>query len=274
MRFAHSYGIMRPLPASEDLLCLWITELAGRISFAAIKNYLFAVRSLHIDIGLASPLGGQRLDRICKGIRRRQVGRVTHKRLPITTELIDRMRPFVDTSSHDHRCLIAAFSFATGGLLRGKEFGAVTGEPDRVPLVRDLTARVDHLVLRLRVSKADPFGKGCDVRIACPAALEDMRRYLRGRGPFSPAQPLFMLSDGSALTLRTAMTAARALLERSGVDLSASRGLSFRRGGATSLALAGVPDRIIQQLGRWRSFVYSIYIEEPVQSLIDAASAM
>ena len=107
---------MRPIPASEDLLCLWVTDLARRIGFASIKNYLFAVRSLHIDIGLKSPLGGQRLDRVCKGIRREQAGRVSLKRLPVTTTLIDRIRPLIDLSSFDQRCLLAAFSFATGGL--------------------------------------------------------------------------------------------------------------------------------------------------------------
>jgi hypothetical protein len=274
MRFADSYGIMRPLPATEDLLCLWVTDLARRVSFAAIKNYLFAVRSLHVDVGLPSPLGGPRLDRICRGVRREQVGRVTRKRLPITTELLDRMRTLIDPASVDQCCLMAAFSLATGGLLRGKEFAAVPGEADRIPRVRDLTAHPDHVVLRLRVSKTDPFGRGCDVCIAAPAAVADVRRYLCLRATTQPAQPLLMLSDGTALTLRTVMTAARTLLQRSGVDLSMSRGLSFRRGGATSLALAGVPDRIIKQLGRWRSFVYSIYIEEPSQSLLDAAAAM
>ena len=37
-------------------------------------------------------------------------------------------------------------------------------------------------------------------------------------------------------------------------------GHSFRRGGATALAAKGVPDWVIQMLGRWKSDSYKKYI--------------
>jgi hypothetical protein len=37
-------------------------------------------------------------------------------------------------------------------------------------------------------------------------------------------------------------------------------GVSFRAGGATALGEAGVPDRVIQELGRWKSFTYARYV--------------
>jgi hypothetical protein len=36
--------------------------------------------------------------------------------------------------------------------------------------------------------------------------------------------------------------------------------VSFRKGGATALAESGVPDRVIQELGRWKSFAYQRYV--------------
>jgi hypothetical protein len=268
------YGVEKPLPASEDLLCLWVTDLARRVGHAAIRNYLYAVRSLHVDLGLAAPVHGLRLLRMLKGVRRRQVGRVALKRMPITTSILAQLRPLVGDRSFDACCLMSAFSFATAGLLRGKEFAAVRGEPERVPLIGDLTIATASASLHLRVSKTDPFGRGTVVRVAQPAAITDLHRYLALRPRRLPTEPLFALSDGTALPLRSVMRSLRLWLGRAGVDCSGYRGFSFRRGGATSLAEAGVPDRIIKELGRWKSWVYSIYIATPEHRIIDAAAAM
>lgn len=244
------------------------------MGYAAIRNYLYAVRSLHVDLGLAAPVHGLRLKRMLQGVRRRQAGRVSLKRMPITTGIIALLRPLVGGRTFDSCCLMAAFSFASAGLLRGKEFGAVTGERDRVPLIGDLSLSTNSATLRLRISKTDPFGRGTVVRVAQPAAMIDLHRYLAFRPHRRASEPLFALSDGTALPLRSVMRSLRLWLGRAGVDCSGYRGFSFRRGGATSLAEAGVPDRMIKELGRWKSWVYSIYIATPEHRIIDAAAAM
>ncbi len=256
------------------MLCLWVADLARRVAHSTIRLYLYAVRSLHVDLGLADPLQGVRLERVLRGVQRQQAGRIKRKRLPITTDIVARVRDTLNPTTLDDRCLMAAFSFATAGLLRGKEFAAVPGEPERVPLVRDLTLSTASAVLRLRTSKTDPFGKGALVRVAQPAAMSDLHRYLAMRTSLRPEAPLFATADGKALPLRRVMAALRVLLQRAGVDVSGWRGLSFRRGGATSLAVAGVPDRLIKELGRWRSWVYSTYIETKEQPLLLAAASM
>jgi hypothetical protein len=38
-------------------------------------------------------------------------------------------------------------------------------------------------------------------------------------------------------------------------------GISLRKGGALTLALCGVPDRVIRAQGRWKSYAYRIYID-------------
>jgi hypothetical protein len=194
--------------------------------------------------------------------------------MPITVALIARVRAVLKPSSLDDHCLMAAFSFATAGLLRGKEFAAVPGEPDRIPLVRDLTLATESATLRLRTSKTDPFGRGALVRVAQPAAISDLHRYISMRTTLEPSAPLFAMADGQPLHLRRANAALRALLQRAGVDLAGWRGLSFRRGGATSLTEAGIPDHIIKELGRWRSWVYSTYIEASEQHLLLAAASI
>lgn len=38
-------------------------------------------------------------------------------------------------------------------------------------------------------------------------------------------------------------------------------GISLRKGGALTLALCGVPDRVTQALGRWKSNAYRVYVD-------------
>ena len=50
--------------------------------------------------------------------------------------------------------------------------------------------------------------------------------------------------------------------EHTGFDESLWQfGLSLRRGGATTLAASGVPDRVIRAMGRWKSGAYRLYID-------------
>ncbi len=274
MRFATLYGLPQPLPATEDVLCLWVADLARRVAHSTIRHYLYGVRSLHVDLGLADPLHGARLERVLKGVQRQQASRPKLKRMPITTSIIERIRVAYRPMTLDEACVMAAMSTATAGMLRGKEFAAVPRELDRVPLMRDLALTTNSATLRLRVSKTDPYGKGSTVRIAQPAAVKDLHLYLSMRTDLHPSNPLFALSSGAPLSLRKVMATLRLLLARAGIDAGGWRGFSFRRGGATSLAEAGVPDRLIKELGRWRSWIYSIYIETNEHQLLQAAAAM
>jgi hypothetical protein len=278
LRFAEQAGVLSPLPADENLLCLWVTSLARRLSHASIPPYLYAVRSLHIDHGFDSPLGGAMLERVLKGIRRAQGDRHVLKRLPVTMLLLDRIRPFLDFALHDDCMFMAALSTATGALLRVGEVVINESEPDRMLTLSDLTASPTSFSLLLRVSKTDPFGKGTHAYVSAPKAVSDMKRYLSLHAKTCPlvaaSSPLFAFANGTPLRRRVFLRRTRSLLQQAGIDLSRSRGVSFRRGGATSLAAAGVPDRIIKELGRWKSWVYSIYIATPLQPLLDAAASM
>ena len=113
------------------------------------------------------------------------------------------------------------------------------------------------------------------MRVSQSLALSDMRAYLAGcmTAALRPTAPLFAWRDGNVLT-RPALLAVRALLDGLGIDRSPYRGISFRRGGATSLAEAGVPDRLIKMVGRWKSYVFARYIATDVSVLIVAAAVM
>lgn len=105
-----------------------------------------------------------------------------------------------------------------------------------------------------------------DKDILCPARA--LRNYIRWVHPTltnTRAAPLFLKhpTDPSATPVSADAFTQRihdfALFLR--LDPSRFAGHSLRRGGATALYIAGVPEAIIQQHGRWRSLVVRRYME-------------
>ncbi|CAF2758606.1 unnamed protein product, partial [Rotaria sp. Silwood2] len=68
--------------------------------------------------------------------------------------------------------------------------------------------------------------------------------------------PFFLLPNGQSLTHRAFVANLRHLLLRLGFQVSAYSGHSMRVEAASSGAAAGVPDHLIQTLGRWTSLSY------------------
>ena len=81
---------------------------------------------------------------------------------------------------------------------------------------------------------------------------------------------LFKWSNGKVVQTREFNGKMRAILEKSGIGMEDYAGFSLRRGGALSMALAGVPDRVIRAVGRWKSYAYRIYIDLTDQEKADA----
>ena len=123
--------------------------------------------------------------------------------------------------------------------------------------------------LRIKQSNTNPFWQGIntflgktDVTI-CP--VQAVIQYIAVRSP-NPG-PLFMLSEGTALTRGYLVSRVQAALRRAGLDDACYNGHSFRSGAATTAAQQGLQDLLIQTLGRWRSDAYKIYINLPRSQL-------
>ena len=123
----------------------------------------------------------------------------------------------------------------------------------------------DHptsMTMLLRTSKTDVFQAGHQLSVGatgdllCPMAA--MLGYLAVR-PNGPG-PLFIHEDGSPLSRFHLVQAVRAALASLGtVNHSRYSNHSFRIGAATTAARAGVPDSMIQTLGRWKSSAFLTY---------------
>lgn len=276
--------------ASSDIE-LWVAELGQRVRYTTIRVYLSALRSAHVDLGYHDPLAAQpRIERMFRGVKKIQGE--NDRRLPklaITATLLRQFDKLLDRNNATHRMLRAAMWVATTCLLRTGEFATdPSTEPYRVLYLRnllhppsddDIAAAAHpqhpqpvHTALRLDASKTDPFRHGVTIPILNVNALAALHEYLSKRQqsqshPLLPNQPLFAVHNDQPLSRALLQRWVHALASAVGINLAAHNGFSFRRGGATSLAAANVPDHLIQNIGRWASGCYKLYIETSVTQL-------
>jgi integrase len=183
----------------------------------------------------------------------------------------------------------AAMTLAVFGLFRGGEIALDSREPltsAKRLLAGDLmfasASSGDVMLIRLKISKVDIFAAGSTVVIGatksriCPIAA--MRAYLAIRrssqGHIFPNESLFIFSDGATLRRDQLTSFLRAFLTKLGLNASLFSGHSFRIGGATALAKAGVPEHIIQRMGRWSSDAFKGYIHTANSELARFALSM
>ena len=284
--FCRKHGMRLSLPISADTLCLWVAYSASRLTYKTIRVYLHGIATTHVELGYANPLeSGGTVWRMYTGVKRLQGHSVARTRLPITVEILEQLERWQDVTTVDGRLLRAAMWLGTCGLLRSGEFASRgrdsvilrrddlvfvddEGTESPLPLTKDT---LSHIKLRLRQSKTDPFRRGVDVIVSQRRAMAAMLHYLTVVPSLGADDPLFLMSSGRELTVSTLVSVTQALLSRAGIaNAELYKGHSFRRGGATSLHLAGLPDTTIKAMGRWRSFAFAAYVDTPLTQLIEA----
>ncbi|XP_032220413.2 uncharacterized protein LOC116603397 [Nematostella vectensis] len=241
-----------------------------------------SVRALHIEQGFPDPLASRlRLQRVLRGIKR-TLGTPPSSRLPVTTEVMSMIHKHLDLTLFDHAMFWAACCLAYSGFLRASEFMVNSSSifsPDlhlNVPDISvDSMSNPTMLRIHVKASKTDPFRKGTHVFI-CRAkppvrAVEAVLGYLTRRG--GPPGPLFVMESGQPLSRQKLTSWLREILQLEGVPGNYSSH-SFRIGAATVAVRNGLPDHLIQTLGRWTSGAYRSYIRTPVDVLAGASSKL
>ena len=273
------------MPTDEETLIQYAAFLARSIKHSSIKNYLAAVRHLHIRNGYELKLKKcLRLQLICRGIKRSQ-GCSTRTRLPITISHLKLFQCFLaipKTGQFDSIMFWAAMTLAFFGFLRLSELtcnGAYSQDIHLSPSDITFLPTWDdpvHFSVRIKASKTDPFRTGQTILIGksdqtiCP--LQAMQTYLLVRG--SSPGPLFQHFSGNALTREALIAETRQLLALSGLNSLHYAGHSFRIGAATTAASVGLPPWLIKTLGRWSSDCYERYIQCPTPLLSRVSSQL
>ena len=255
------------MPVSETILLYYFSSLAERfITHATMTVYLSSIVYHSQQRGVPLKVKHMpRLRHLLRGIRRTQGGRLSRpRRQPVSLHHMAALRSFLSSHFHpyDARMLWAALTSALFGLLRASEFTSpshsTTSPSTLLASHLSFSPNFSKATLFLPCSKTDQFGAGVSIPLfplpshLCPvsalAHFIALRRQVDG--------PLFLFADGTYLTRRHIVDTLRA-------TFPAQPGLnthSFRAGGASALASAGLPDYVIQIVGRWSSDSFLRYM--------------
>jgi len=272
-----------PFPTDEWTLCLFVTFLTESLRHASIKVYLSAVRSLHIDHGFPDPLKNcLQLQCVLSWVKRLQGAKSYNQRLLITADILNLVLSSLDLSSYNDSMFWAACTLAYFGFLRSAEFTVPclssfnhTTHITVADIAVDSLTNPSCLQVTIKASKTDPFRQGCSIYIGKGnrplCAVQAMVSYLSLRG--DRPGPLFLLSNGQPLTRDLATQRLRSIIQAAGMRGNYSSH-SFRIGAATMAAQAGIPDHLIQILGRWKSDCYKRYIQTPKEVIASTAKKL
>ncbi len=270
-----------------------------RLSAPAVRRALSGVKfnfdRLNIEDPTLQPQAARIIARTLRGLELSAPSSKNSK-LPITPEIFRQMRRAYEGSCFSEQQLATFDAISSLALFCGLRLGELLGSSSAAartrapPLVGDLTRfeAVDgqpaYFQLFLRRSKTDQEGLGTYVHLADigtvgglnPFAAVDSWLQLRlaGRQVSQVAkEPLFLChragsSPTTPLSIESFRAMLRQLLLRAGVPAASYSGHSFRKGCASLLAAAQVPDSVIKAIGRWKSDAFLDYIVTPLSQVI------
>ena len=272
------------LPLQSSVLMFYVTWQARTLQYSTIKVYLASIQYYSNLFGYSQQVSEmQQLFYLLRGIRRVQRSRATTcKRPALSLPHLRRIINFIDLSFNysDRLMLRSAVTLAFFGLLRSSEYCSFSHSSFSITntlLVSDVSVRFSPFILSvfIKASKTDPFRQGCTIRIGagfpplCP--VRSMIDFLNVHPTFTG--PLFTFHNHSYLT-RVFLSN---LMQRALPDLPSINTHSFRIGGASAAAAAGIPDSTIQTLGRWSSDAFRRYLrlsDTTVSSITERMSSI
>lgn len=264
-----------PVPVTQSALLRYTAYLAKRLSPQSLPAYLNIVRLLHLEGSLCNPLVNNfELDTLLKGIKREK-GVTVSQALPITPQILLKLRCLLDLSAPYWAnfwaaCLIGFFAFLRkSNLFKNSDNdhyirreGVLVDSSGQVFLVLNSTKTIQYkerqLILPLPCIPDHPL---CPVNAIkhlfalCPTHLG--------------TDPLFQISGsvgGSRpLNYQQFLKDLKRLLCSLGLGKGFS-GHSFRRGGASFMLQSGIPGELIKVMGDWRSDAYQRYLDVSVST--------
>ena len=281
LEFCLQFGY-QPVPVSQVVLQRYVAHLARNLKYSSIRQYLNIIRLLHVEQGLPNPLQeNQPLTLVLRGVRR-TLGDTTARKLPITPQILLKIRSFLDWSNASHVTFWGAALAAFFGMLRRSNL--IPSPPfNRNKHLRrcDVIAFPWGLGLSIRWSKTIQFRER-ELLVPLPrlpghpldpvAAVLAVFR-LHPKAP--PEAPAFLDVQGlGQYTPATFTKVLKRCLGQLGIDSQAFSGHSFRRGGATWALHNKLPAEAIKILGDWRSDAYLAYVEIPLLSRVNLVSRL
>ena len=258
----------------EDLWLMWLAWHWKCRAYSTIVKMVFAIKHHYIMLFGFDPfkagVQGNRVEylRFQRGLRqikRLDKDKKRRPKLSLTKFMLQDMVHLFDFEVFEDCLYWAISTIGVSCLLRWSEI-CKTNNDAKLLKDSDLKKmRNGAYRISLNDTKTKLFGDPMEVSfskdgtITCPvAALKRLRsfRSLRSR------RFLFADKKGNAVKARVVQDFLKSKLKRTDLDpIEWSEGISLRKGGALTMALCGVPDRVIRAYGRWKSYAYRIYID-------------
>jgi hypothetical protein len=277
--FALSINWTITMPVPERVMTLFAASMMGRVSASTMHGYVAAVASWHIDEGkVLLQAEMMTLKRAIDGMERLQPRRAVRRAVPITAAILEDLARTSDLACHDDVIFMAVAALATIGVLRLGELVPTSKAADLPLMAKHISVKPDAVELSMPRSKTDQLGLAPAHPIAktntlaCPWRwVKEMRRlavHSAGEGP------AFVKVTGATVTRGWIIAKLNDKMEALGWRGGSFSGHSFRRGGATSLAAAGVSPHLVARCGRWKSSTYQIYIDPTREAMLEAQKAL
>ena len=279
LAFCSKYSI-NPLPASELTLHYFCAKLSNLVTHATIKVYPAGICLFHIENNFPDPTKeAPLLCYLCTAIRR-YAGETNLKCLPITIPILCSIKANLSHRHHmpsqDRQLFWAAFTLTFYGFLRASEYTSPT--PTRYNrrlhlLKKDITIHKDRMTIRIKGSITDQFRRSTSILISktststCP--VRAMKHFIK-YGHHHRSLPLYTFQDGTFLIRHRVSMMTKSLISSKVSDTYLYSSHSYQIGAATAAAAAGIPDSLIQILGRWHSNAYRSYIRISPKVLCNA----
>ncbi len=233
---------IHPVRLSHADLGRYIAFLSRRLAFSSIRQYLNAVRLLHLDAGFPNPLEGNwYVSSVLKGVRRVK-GDTCNAKLPISIDILRGIFLRLNILSSFDRtfwaaCVVGFFSFFRKSNLLIQSVN--TFDPSRHLCASDVQFTPGGAVLLVRWSKVIQFRERV-LRIPLPRISDSplcpsmaLLRMMLDLPHGSNSVPIFRFWENthSPLTQAQFTVKLHSCLKAMGVDPRKYSGHSFRRGG-------------------------------------------
>lgn len=202
---------------------------------------------------------------------KRELGAEPSRKLPVSPDILVRLRAQADRSNPLHSACWAAVLCAWWGMFRKSSLLQRCASGPPLLRLSSISRTGSGVVLESRYGKTNQFGRAHRVLLPelppahplCPVAA--LRDHLRCNRLRSGQQGLFCIATASGhlpLTARKLDAQFKDWLGKAGIGASGYSVHSLRRGGATWAARLGLSVKEVQCVGDWRSDAVNSYLSK------------
>lgn len=265
-RFRTSYKLPSLWPVPVEQIVLYIAYcFENNYSPATIKLYISGLSYIHKINGQADHSQSFTVRKLLEGCNRARP--TSDSRAPINAKTLEKICDALQalcSSKYETMLFKVAFSLAYFGLLRVSEMVVCSNFLSNRALAKQdvYIDRSQTVHIKLRQTKTQQVGRPVELQISCNNETKQFVKLVGDYFRLIPTKAVFFLSHQNATPMtRYQFSAVLTMACRHiGLDTKHFRTHSFRIGRATDLALQGLPDETIKQLGRWSSNTYRRYI--------------